>query len=41
VGHITQPPSVIYGQIVTEGNVSLLFSGQVENGRYDALFFVE
>jgi hypothetical protein len=41
VGHITQSPTVILDQVVTEGNISLSFNGGVENGRYVALLFVE
>lgn len=39
VGHITQSPTVILDQVVTEGNiyVFILFSDGVENGRYVAL----
>jgi hypothetical protein len=34
-------PTVIFDQVVTEGNISLLFNDGVENCRYFALLFVE
>jgi hypothetical protein len=36
-GQITPPPTVIVGQVVTERNICLLFSGEVGNGRCNAL----
>jgi hypothetical protein len=39
-GQITQPPSVINGQAVTEKNVSL-FTGKLDNCHYNALLSVE
>jgi isopentenyl diphosphate isomerase/L-lactate dehydrogenase-like FMN-dependent dehydrogenase len=41
VGHITQSPTVLLDQVVTEGNISLLFDGGVESGLHVALLFVE
>jgi hypothetical protein len=40
-GHITLPPTVILGQVMTERNVFLLFSGELDNGQCDALLRVE
>jgi hypothetical protein len=40
-GQITQSPSVIIGQVVTESYVSLLFSGERGNHHCDALLCVE
>jgi hypothetical protein len=34
---ITERPNVIAGQVVTERNVFLLFSGELDNGHYEAV----
>jgi hypothetical protein len=34
--HITQLPFVLVGQVTTERNSSLLFSGELGNDKYDA-----
>jgi hypothetical protein len=40
-GQITQPPTVILGEVVTNGNVSPLFSSELAGGHYDAALPVE
>jgi hypothetical protein len=40
-GHITLPPAVLVGQVVTERNVSPLFTGEMGNDHCDSLFPVE
>jgi hypothetical protein len=36
-GQVILPPTVIVGQLVTERNICLLFSGEVGNGYHNAL----
>jgi hypothetical protein len=40
-GQITQPSTVTFGQGVNEKNVSLLYGGELADGRYDDLSPVE
>jgi hypothetical protein len=40
-GHRSQPPTVIAVHVLTERNISLLFSGELHNGHCDALLPVE
>lgn len=40
-GQITESPTVIVGQVVTEMTESLLFSGGLESDHYDPLLLVK
>lgn len=37
---MTQPPTIIF-EVVTQGNIFLLFSGELRHGRFDVLFPVK
>jgi hypothetical protein len=39
--HITQLPTVVAGQVVTERNILLLFACEIDNEYCDALLAVE
>jgi hypothetical protein len=38
---ISQPPAVVVGQVVTEGNASLLVIGEVDSGHYGTFYATE